>query len=379
MASNILLSPYKLGKLTLPNRLIMAPLTRQRAGEGNVPTKLMAEYYTQRATAGLIISEGTQISPEGIGYYDTPGIHTEEQIKGWKKITKSVHKAGGRIYAQLWHVGRHSHPHYQPDNKPPLAPSAVKEEGFIRSRQGKIETVTPREMDQEDISRTIRDFKRAAENAKKAGFDGIEIHGANGYLIDQFLQNGTNKRTDKYGGPVENRSRFLFEVIEKCMEVWPSNQIGLRLSPSGIKGDMHDSDPVKLFSYVTAELNKFQLAYLHLVEPLIPVDHLPNYLKEVTPFYRKIYKGHLISCGNHDFKKAGEMIHQDRADLVAFGRYFISNPDLVERLRTEAPLNDWDQDTFYGGGEKGYTDYPFYKNKDEGNPSSLTRRYCCKL
>lgn len=352
----------------------MAPLTRQRAGKGNTATPLMAKYYKQRATTGLIIAEGSQISQQAVGYEDTPGIYSDEQVKAWKKITRAVHQSGGKIFLQLWHVGRHSHPDFQPDGKLPVAPTAVKEDGQVRTKTGKRDAVIPHALEEEEIKQIIEDYKKATINAKLAGFDGVEIHAANGYLIDQFLQNGTNKRTDRYGGAVENRSRFLLEVTEAACKAWDHGRVGVRLSPSGLHAGISDSDPVSIFSHAIKKLNDFNLAYLHLVEPMMPVGHLPHYLKEVAPYYRKIYKGNIISCGGYNPKTAEKAIREGVADVIAFGRLFISNPDLVEWIRRGGPYNEWDEKTFYGGGEKGYTDYPFL----EEDVDRLKMRYCCK-
>ncbi|MCF8235514.1 MAG: alkene reductase [Bacteroidales bacterium] len=372
---SILLKSYDLSGLELPNRFVMAPLTRQRAGKGNVPNKMMKTYYSQRASAGLIISEGSQISQQAYGYNDSPGIFTKDQVKGWKKITEAVHKNGGRIFLQLWHVGRHSHPVYQPDEQLPVAPSAVKEDGQIRYRGKKLETVTPRALLTEEIPGVANDYADAAVNAIKAGFDGVEIHGANGYLIDQFLQDATNKRTDRYGGSIENRSRFMKEVVEAVCNRIGKERVGIRLSPGGAHGDMSDSDPKKTFTYAVKSLNQYNLAYLHLVEPFMESAHLPQEMKHAAAYFRKHYNGTIITCGGYDFEKAEEVISAGHADLVAFGRLFISNPDLAERYKKNAPLNDWDCSTFYSNGKKGYIDYPTMKEEDE---RILGMRYCCK-
>lgn len=367
-----LLSPFKAASLDLNNRIVMAPLTRQRAGKGFVPTSLMAEYYRQRASAGLIISEGAQISQQGYGYYDSPGIYTEDQVKGWKKVTKAVHNEGGKIFIQLWHVGRHSHPWYQADGRMPVAPSAVKENGQIRTRDGKLDTVTPHALSMEETGEVITDYKNAALNAMEADFDGVEIHAANGYLIDQFLQDGTNQRQDIYGGSYENRSRFMLEVTEAICNAIGNEKTGIRLSPSGLHADISDSNPKELFKYAIQQLNRFNLAYLHLVEPLEDVSHLNNYLTEVTPFCRKIYSGTIISCGGYTPENAEKTLQNNHADLIAFGKLFIANPDLPERIKKGGPYSKWDIRTFYGGDRKGYTDYP----KLPKNNNRL--RYCCK-
>lgn len=353
-----LLTSYTLGDLHLPNRIIMAPMTRSRAGEGNVPTELNAEYYKQRASAGLIISEGTQISEQGVGYPWTPGIHSEAQVEGWKKVTEAVHEAGGRIFAQIWHVGRISHPDFHNGSKP-VAPSAIKPEGQAFTADGLKDFVTPRALETEEIPGIVDDYVRAARNAIQAGFDGVEIHGANGYLIDQFIQDGTNKREDQYGGSVENRARFALEVTEAVAGAIGSSKTGIRLSPSGKFNDMHDSNPKHTFAYLVEQLNTLNLAFLHLVEPLSDVAEEENYLTEVTSYFRSIYNGSLITCGNFTQPTGNEAIKRSDADMVAYARLFLANPDLPERFAAHVPLNDPDPDTFYGGDETGYTDYPF--------------------
>lgn len=353
-----LLTSYNLGRMKLPNRVIMAPMTRNRAGEGNVPTELNAKYYKQRASAGLIISEGTQISEQGVGYPWTPGIHTDEQIKGWKKVTNAVHEADGRIFAQIWHVGRISHPYFH-DGDLPVAPSAIKPEGQAFTPEGMKDFVEPRALETDEIPGVIADYARAAENAIEAGFDGVEIHGANGYLIDQFVQDSTNKRNDQYGGSVENRARFALEVTKAVADAIGSERVGIRLSPSGEFNDMYDSNPKHTFTYLINQLNKFDLAYLHLVEPLTDVSDKENYLGEVTSFFRNIYEGTLITCGGYTKESGNEAIGENNADLVAYAQLFLANPDLPERFAAGAPLNEPNPDTFYGGDEKGYTDYSF--------------------
>ena len=354
-----LLSPVKLGPYELPNRLVMAPLTRNRAGEGNVPGPLNVTYYTQRASAGLIITEASQISPQGMGYPSTPGIYSPEQIAGWRTVTDAVHAAGGHIFLQLWHVGRISHPSLQPDGALPVAPSAIAAEGNAATYQGEQPFVTPRALELEEIPGIIEQYRQGAKNALAAGFDGVEIHGANGYLLDQFLQDGTNHRTDAYGGSIANRARLLLEVVEAVVEVWGADRVGLRLSPSGTFNSMSDSNPKALFSYVIAALNHFNLAYLHLIEPRwtgqISEDD-PTYLGIRT--FRPLYQGTIISAGGYDRESGDAAIASGDADLIAFGRLYISNPDLAERFAKDAPLNPYDRSTFYGGTEKGYTDYP---------------------
>jgi N-ethylmaleimide reductase len=352
-----LLSPVKLGRYELPNRLVMAPLTRNRAGAGNVPHQLNATYYAQRASAGLIVTEATQISPQGVGYPATPGIHSPEQVEGWKLVTKAVHDRGGCIFLQLWHVGRISHPSLQPNGELPVAPSAIAPEGTASTYEGEKPFVTPRALETEEIPGIVEDYRQAAKNALEAGFDGIEIHGANGYLIDQFLRDGSNQRTDRYGGSIENRARFLFEIVEAVTGVWGGDRVGIRLSPSGTFNSMSDSDPQALFSYVVSQLDRYNLAYIHIVEPRID-NGAPEGQNLTTGFFRSVYNGTLISAGGHDQESGEAAIANGEADLIAYGRWYISNPDLPERFAANAELNPYDRSTFYGGDEKGYTDYP---------------------
>lgn len=359
MSTNInLFSPYQLGELELPNRLVMAPLTRQRAGEGNVPHQLNAIYYAQRASAGLIIAEATQVTPQGQGYTYTPGIHSPEQVAGWKLVTEAVHQQGGRIYLQLWHVGRISHPDFQPDGALPVAPSAITPKGEILTYEGNKPYVTPRALETSEIPEIVEQYRQGAANALEAGFDGVEIHCANGYLLDQFLRDSTNKRTDKYGGSVENRARLLLEVTEAVTSVWDSQRVGVRLSPSGTFNDISDSNPWETFGYVAQALNQFNLAYLHVFEATeADIRHGGTNLP--TSHLRERFTGTLIVNGGYTREKADAVLANQAADLVAFGTWFISNPDLPKRLELNAPLNQPDPATFYGGGEKGYTDYPF--------------------
>ncbi|MGZ8243770.1 alkene reductase [Methylomagnum sp.] len=367
-----LFAPYPLGPQTLKNRLVMAPLTRSRAGQpGNIPTRLNAHYYAQRASAGLIISEASQISLQGQGYAWTPGIHTAEQVAGWRLVTDAVHEAGGLIFNQLWHVGRVSHPALQPDGQLPVAPSAIAVSGmaFVTNEKGEPEFVphvAPRALALEEMPYIVKQYVHGAKHALAAGFDGVEVHSANGYLLDQFLQTATNHRTDAYGGSIENRARLLLEVVEAVCEVWGSAQVGVRLSPLGTFGDMADADPEALFGYVAERLNDFGLAYLHLVDS----THVAGNTTRDTPepraealvkLIRERYQGTLIVCGGYDQARAEAALSEGQADLVAFGRPFIANPDLPERLRENAPLNTPDPNTFYGGGAKGYVDYPTLK------------------
>lgn len=366
-----LLSPIQLGPYQLPNRLVMAPLTRNRAGEGNVPGPLNATYYAQRASAGLIISEATQVVPEGQGYPSTPGIYSPEQIAGWRLVTDAVHQQGGRIFLQLWHVGRISHPSFQPNGALPVAPSAIAPEGMASTFTGMQPFVTPRALELDEIPGIIEGYRRGAQNALEAGFDGVEIHSANGYLLDQFLQDGTNHRTDAYGGSIENRTRLLLEVTEAVIGVWGADRVGIRLSPAGTFNDMSDSDPVALFTHVASALDRFGLAYLHLVEPRADAEGMNRWAELgkahiseshlLSAYFRSYFKGTLISAGGYDREVANAAIARGDTDLVAFGRLYIANPDLAERFAANAPLNPYDRSTFYGGNEVGYTDYPFWQ------------------
>ncbi|MBH8565495.1 alkene reductase [Nostoc sp. CENA67] len=359
-----LFSPYQLGNLELPNRIVMAPLTRNRAGQGNVPHQLNATYYAQRASAGLIISEATQVAPTGQGYPHTPGIHSQEQVAGWKLVTDAVHQQGGRIFLQLWHVGRISHPDLQPDGELPVAPSAITPKGEALTYEGPKPFVTPRALETSEIPGIVEQYRQGAANALAAGFDGVEIHSANGYLLDQFLRDGTNQRTDKYGGSIENRARLLLEVTEAVTSVWGAKQVGVRLSPSGTFNDIRDSNPLETFGYVAQALNQFDLAYLHIFEA-IDADIRHGTTVVPTSHLRDRYTGTIIVNGGYTREKANTVLANNAADLVAFGTLFISNPDLPQRLAINAPLNQPDQSTFYGGGEKGYTDYPFWSTASQ--------------
>ena len=352
------LSPVKLGPYELPNRLAMAPLTRCRASSDGIPNELMMEYYRQRASAGLIISEATPVSPQGKGYPYTPGIYNDAQIQGWQAITSAVHEKGGRIFLQLWHVGRISHPSLQPEGALPVAPSALKPAGQASTEQGPQDFVTPRALELAEISGIVEQFRHGADCALQAGFDGVEIHGANGYLLDQFLRDGTNRRTDAYGGSIANRARLLFEVIEAVTSVWGSDKVGLRLSPLQPFNDIRDSDPRATFSYVTEQLNRFNLAYLHITEmgKDAPDAAGPSFnLEELRGLYHGTY---MLNAG-YTAETAAAGIAENRADLIAFGKLFIANPDLPTRFAKNAPLNEPDFDTFYQGGAHGYIDYPF--------------------
>jgi|SRR5680860_388231 len=353
-----LFTPVEVGPLRLRNRVVMAPLTRSRAGPGNVPTQLNALYYAQRASAGLIISEATQIAPEGQGYISTPGIHSAEQIAGWQCVTQAVHVAGGPIVCQLWHVGRISHPSFQPGGQSPVAPSAIKPNGQAFTAKGFEPIQTPRALETAEIPAIVAQYAKAARNAMAAGFDGVEVHGANGYLIDQFLRDQTNHRTDSYGGRIENRSRFLLEVVDAVAAAVGADRTGVRISPQNGQNDIADSDPQTLFNYVAEQLSRKGLAYLHTIEGDTSGAGVP-------PFdYQKLkglFRGVVIANNGFDKKRANEAIADGRADLIAFGKPFIANPDLVTRLFLDAPLMPVNRDTLYGGSEQGYTDYPILR------------------
>ncbi len=359
-----LLEPYQLGPYTLKNRMVMAPLTRSRAAAGNVPQLINVDYYKQRVSAGLIVTEATQISPQGQGYPSTPGIHSPEQVEGWKQITQAVHENAGLIFQQLWHVGRISHPSFQPNGELPVAPSAIAPEGNASTLSGPQPFVTPRALETDEIPVIVEDYRQAAQNAMAAGFDGVEIHSANGYLFDQFLHDGSNKRTDHYGGSIENRARFLLETIATVVSVWGSNRVGIRLSPSGTFASMSDSDPKALFTYVAQQLDRLNLAYLHIVEPRVQgnTDIANPDMALSTGYFRTIYGGTIISAGGHTRETGAATLAAGHADLVAYGRLYIANPDLPNRFALDAPLNPYDRSTFYGGTEKGYLDYPFLSN-----------------
>ncbi|MBE2180478.1 MAG: alkene reductase [Chthoniobacterales bacterium] len=344
-----LFDPVQIGALHLPNRIVMSPLTRCRASAGRVPNDLMREYYAQRASAGLILTEATSVSPMGVGYPDTPGIWSEEQVAGWKRITQAVHQAGGRILLQLWHVGRISDPSYL-DGQLPVAPSAVAAGGHVSLLRPKRPFVTPRALELDEIPGIIAAYRKGAENAKAAGFDGVEIHGANGYLLDQFLQDSTNKRTDDYGGPVENRAKLMLEVTDACTDVWGADRVGMHLAPRGDAHDMGDSDPAATFGYVARELGRRKIAFLCTREALGP--------GRLSPDLKKLFGGPLIANEQFTFETATREIGEGRADAVAFGKQFIANPDLPKRFATGAPLNEPNPETFYGSGPEGYTDYP---------------------
>jgi N-ethylmaleimide reductase len=360
MSTEYLLTPYN-KNINLKNRVVMAPLTRSRAdNECKVPTNdLHGLYYEQRASAGLIITEGSQVSERAIGYINTPGIHSEEQVEGWKQVTKRVHDEDGKIFIQLWHVGRMSHPYFH-NGELPLSASAINPNSQSFTPEGFKDTVAPKEMTIEDIKTTVNDFKHAAANAIKAGFDGVEIHSSNGYLFHQFFNGTSNKRTDEYGGSFENRTRFFFEVLEAIKEVLPQEKIGARFNPSlnGVFGMTMDEETIPTFEYIIKKLNDYNLAYVHLSEPFTDVSEIPYAVTEIAKHFRPLYKGTLMINSAFDQDKGNKIIEDGYADLVAFGKPFISNPDLVERFEHNLELADWDKDTFYSPGAKGYTDYP---------------------
>ena len=346
-------SPIRIGAWDLPNRIIMAPLTRSRAGKERIPNALMAEYYVQRSTAGMILSEATCVDPMGVGYADTPGIWSEEQVAGWKLVTQAVHKAGGRILLQLWHVGRISHPMFL-NGALPVAPSAITPAGHVSLVRPLTPFVTPRALALNEIPGIVAAYRKGAENAQRAGFDGVEIHGANGYLLDQFLQDKTNQRTDEYGGPIENRARLMLEVTDAVVSVWGADRVGMHLAPRGDAHDIGDSNPLATFGYVAKELGRRRIAFICARESLGD--------KRIGPQLKAAFGGTYIA--NEKFTQAtgNQVLAAGEADAVAYGVPFIANPDLPERFKQNAPLNAPDQATFYAPGAKGYTDYPFWKH-----------------
>lgn len=347
--SDPLFHPLQAGAFHLANRIVMAPLTRCRSSAGRVPNKMMAEHYAQRASFGMILTEATSVSPMGVGYPDTPGIWSEEQIKGWKLVTRAVHEAGGQILLQLWHVGRVSDPFYL-HGELPVSASAVRSAGHVSLMRPLKEFVTPRALETDEIPAIVEAYRKGAENAKAAGFDGVEIHGANGYLIDQFLQDSTNKRTDRYGGSIENRARFMMEVADAVTSVWGAERVGMHIAPRGDAHDMGDSDPSALFTHVARELGKRKLAFLCARES--------HDKPALGPALKQAFGGVFIANEGFTADSARDTITSGKADAVAFGKAAIANPDLVHRFLKNAPLNPPDSNTFYGGSEKGYTDYP---------------------
>jgi N-ethylmaleimide reductase len=353
-----LFSPFQLGPLHLPNRVVMAPMTRNRAGPGNAPTALNATYYAQRAGAGLIVAEASQVSPQGLGYPGTPGIHSAEQVAGWKLVTDAVHAAGGRIFLQLWHVGRISHPSLQPDGALPVAPSAIAPAGQAWTLDGMKPYVTPRALETAELAGIVAQYRQGAANAKAAGFDGVEVHAAHGYLLDQFLRDGTNKRGDAYGGSASNRARLLIDVMEAVAGEWGGARVGVHLSPTNVAfNDIADSDPAATFSTVVRALDRLGLGYLHLVEPG-PADPVGPGPRLDAAFFRPMWRTTLIANKAYDLARADATLGAGAADLISFATLYIANPDLTERLRRGAPFNAAERKTFYGGNAKGYTDYP---------------------
>jgi N-ethylmaleimide reductase len=353
-----LLSSYQLGSLTLPNRIVMAPMTRCRAVEGNVPGPLSVIYYSQRASAGLIITEGSQVSPQGVGFHRTPGIHSPEQVAGWRKVTAGIHQAGGRCFLQLWHVGRVSHPDYL-DGRLPVAPSTLPVGEDLHTPDGTKKPIpVPRELQTEEIPGIVEQFRSAAANARAAGFDGVEIHGANGYLLDQFLRDGSNRRSDEYGGSLENRMRFPLDVARAVAGVWGGECVGYRISPHFTVHAMSDSDPARTFVTFARELGQCGIGYIHLVEAVGGRLGAVTPDARLAPAIRKVYDGALMVNGGYDAPAGNEAIRTGAADLISFGAIFLANPDLPERFRRNAPLNTPNISTYYAGEEHGYIDYP---------------------
>jgi 2,4-dienoyl-CoA reductase-like NADH-dependent reductase (Old Yellow Enzyme family) len=344
-----LFDPLVIGDLTLPNRIIMAPLTRARAGVQRVPNALMARYYAERASAGLIISEATSVTPQGVGYADTPGIWSDEQVEGWKLVTEAVHRAGGRIFLQLWHVGRVSDPVFL-NGDLPVAPSAIAAQGNVSLIRPERPFVTPRALELDEIPGIIAAYRKGAENAKAAGFDGVEIHGANGYLLDQFLQDSTNRRTDAYGGPVENRARLLLEAVDAAIEVWGAQRVGVHLAPRGDAHTMGDSNPLATFGYVARELGRRKIAFIFTRESYTQAH--------ISPQLKQAFGGPLIANEQFTFESAQQTLSDGQADAIAWGKLFIANADLPRRFELQAQLNKPEPATFYAAGETGYTDYP---------------------
>lgn len=346
----------KVGAVTLKNRIVMSPLTRQRSGPERIPNELMRDYYIQRAGAGLIISEATIVDPLGAGYADTPGIWSQAQVEGWKNVTEGVHAHGGKIFLQLWHVGRVSDPHFL-NGALPVAPSAIRPKGHVSLLRPLRDYVTPRALELSEVKEIVQQFKRGAQNAKLANFDGVEIHAANGYLVDQFLQSGTNKRSDEYGGSVENRARFLLEIVDAAIEVWGADRVGVHLAPRGDSHDMSDENPKETFGYVARELGRRKIAFIFVRE-----GQGENYL---TPHLKEMFGGVVVANQGLTTELAEKLLNSGVADLVSFGRDYISNPDLVERLKKNAPLTPPDPATFYSPGPKGYVDYPVYGGQND--------------
>lgn len=358
--STDLFEPFQLGDLTLANRMVMAPMTRNRADQNGIVSSMMVTYYQQRASAGLIISESVPVSAEGVGYPGTPGIYTDAQVASWRRLTDAVHSTGGHIFAQLQHCGRISHPSLLPNNATPVAPSALQPEGQAVTYTGMQDFLTPRALDTSEIPAIVEQFKHGAEMAKSAGFDGVEVHGANGYIIDQFLRDGSNHRTDTYGGSVQNRMRLLNEILDGVCEVWPGKRVGVRLTPENSFNSMLDSNPQAHFEYFVEQLSPRGLAYVHVLEgDMMTKNSLVDYRA-----LRSKFTGSYIANNGYDLVRAQTAVRSGAANLVAFGIPFLSNPDLVRRYRESLPLNEVDPSTFYGGSEVGYTDYPFYRSEE---------------
>lgn len=356
MTNNTLFEPYLLGGLTLANRIVMSPLTRSRAGAGLAPTELAATYYSQRASAGLIIAEATQVSAQAQGYQDTPGIYTPEQIAGWRKVTDAVHAKGGRIFVQLWHVGRVSHVDFYPGGAAPVAPSAIRAETKIFINNGFADVSEPRALELDEIPQIVKDFRQAAANAIAAGFDGVEVHGGNGYLLEQFIKDGANKRTDAYGGSIENRARLLLEVTAAIVDEIGADRTGVRISPVSPAGGISSSDPQPQYNYITEQLNALGIVYLHVVEGATggPRDFAPFDYSAIRTRFQQTY----LANNSYDKGLASTQLAEGKADLFAFGRPFVANPDLVERIKADAPLAALNPATLFGGGAAGYIDYP---------------------
>ncbi|QGM97340.1 alkene reductase [Methylocystis parvus] len=347
-----LFDPLRLGDIELPNRIVMAPLTRCRAVDARAPNALMRDYYAQRASAGLILTEATSVTPMGVGYPATPGVWSERQVEGWREITRAVHEAGGRIMLQLWHVGRISHPIYL-DGAAPVAPSAIAASGHVSLLRPMEDYPTPRALETEEIAGVVAAYRQGAEHARRAGFDGVELHGANGYLLDQFLQDGTNKRTDRYGGSIENRARLMLEATDACIEIWGPGRVGMHLAPRGDSHSMSDTDPKATFGYVARELGKRGLAFICAREH--------QGADTIGPYLKKEFGGPFIANEGFAYDTAQAALATGDADAVAFGKLYIANPDLVERFRRGAALNEPKPETFYAQGPEGYTDYPALK------------------
>lgn len=359
-----LFSPVKVGSYEFAHRVVLAPLTRMRAGEGARPGTLMAEYYAQRTSPGaLLIGEATIAAPEGNGYLGAPGLYDDSQIAGWKAVTDAVHAKGGKMFLQLYHAGRQSNAQLQPDGGRPVGPSEVPHGGVAYTEAGWVPNTPNRALETAEVAAVVERFRSAAQRGVEAGFDGVELHAANGYLFDQFLQDGSNRRTDEYGGSIENRARLLLDTTRAVIDVWGADKVAVRLGPSGSWGDMSDSAPQALFGYVAAQLNALGIAYLHLIEPRI-AGNIEDEARDQAPVaaktLRAVFHGPIIAAGGFDGASAQAIVQSGDADLVAFGRHFIANPDLPERLHKHLPLNPYDRATFFGGTAVGYTDYPFF-------------------